>query len=50
MSGKYFPKFIAKDYSSVYFSMVAELKNIMKHEYHGPKLTQQLHEWAAEGW
>ncbi|KAG1819136.1 uncharacterized protein BJ212DRAFT_1479246 [Suillus subaureus] len=49
-SGKYFPKFTAKDYSSVYFSMVAELKNIMKHEYHGPKLTQQLHEWAAEGW
>ncbi|KAG1817266.1 uncharacterized protein BJ212DRAFT_1480496 [Suillus subaureus] len=38
-SGKYFPKFTAKDYSSVYFSMVAKLKNIMKHKYHGPKLT-----------
>jgi hypothetical protein len=30
--------------------MVAELKNIMTHEYHGPKLTRQLREWAAEGW
>ncbi|KAG2337205.1 hypothetical protein BDR05DRAFT_952787 [Suillus weaverae] len=38
-SGKYFPKFTAKDYSSVYFSMVIELRNIMKHVYHGPKLT-----------
>ncbi|KAG1732614.1 uncharacterized protein EDB91DRAFT_1251662 [Suillus paluster] len=49
-SGKYFPKFTTKDYSSVYLSMVAELKKIMKHVYHGPKLTQQLCEWAAEGW
>ncbi|KAG1723785.1 uncharacterized protein EDB91DRAFT_1255520 [Suillus paluster] len=38
-SGKYFPKFTAKDYSSVYLSMVAELKKIMKRTYHGPKLT-----------
>ncbi|KAG1899093.1 uncharacterized protein F5891DRAFT_1189907 [Suillus fuscotomentosus] len=49
-SGKYFPKFTAKDYSSVYCSMVVELKNVMKDAYHGPKLTRQLHEWAAEGW
>ncbi|KAG0692985.1 hypothetical protein DFH29DRAFT_881838 [Suillus ampliporus] len=45
-----FLKFTAKDYSSVYFSMVVELKKIMKHAYHGPKLTQQLHKWATEGW
>ncbi|KAG1730974.1 uncharacterized protein EDB91DRAFT_1252409 [Suillus paluster] len=30
-SGKYFPKFTAKDYSSIYLLMVAELKKIMKH-------------------
>ncbi|KAG2358984.1 hypothetical protein BDR07DRAFT_1488802 [Suillus spraguei] len=49
-SGKYFPKFPGKDYSSVYFSMIVELKNVMKDAYHGPKLIQQLLEWAAEGW
>ncbi|KAG1867087.1 hypothetical protein C8R48DRAFT_671962 [Suillus tomentosus] len=49
-SGKYFLKFTAKDYSSVYCSMVVELKNVMKDTYHGPKLTRQLREWAAEGW
>ncbi|KAG1845930.1 hypothetical protein C8R48DRAFT_677960 [Suillus tomentosus] len=41
-SGKYFPKFTAKDYSSVCCSMVVELKNVMKDVYHGPKLTRQL--------
>ncbi|KAG2361273.1 hypothetical protein BDR07DRAFT_1377330 [Suillus spraguei] len=35
-SGKYFPKFPGKDYSSVYFSMIVELKNVMKDAYHGP--------------
>ncbi|KAG2115110.1 uncharacterized protein F5147DRAFT_769572 [Suillus discolor] len=39
-SGKYFLKFTTKDYSAVYLTMVAELKNVLKDAYHGPRLTQ----------
>ncbi|KIK35461.1 hypothetical protein CY34DRAFT_26606 [Suillus luteus UH-Slu-Lm8-n1] len=49
-SGKSFPKFSAKEYSSLYTAMLAKLEMIMDDPYHGPKLVQQLHSWAAAGW
>ncbi|KAG2051374.1 hypothetical protein BDR06DRAFT_973891 [Suillus hirtellus] len=49
-NGKLFPKFSAKEYSTIYQSMIALLEDVKNDPYHGPKLMQQLHKWAAEGW
>ncbi|KAG1813426.1 hypothetical protein DFJ58DRAFT_740106 [Suillus subalutaceus] len=49
-SGKSFPKFTAKEYSSLYTAMLTNLELIMRDPYHGPKLARQLHSWAAAGW
>ncbi|KAG1841787.1 hypothetical protein DFJ58DRAFT_732290 [Suillus subalutaceus] len=49
-SGKSFPKFTAKEYSSLYTAMLTNLESIMRDPYHGPKLARQLRSWAAAGW
>ncbi|KAG2045818.1 hypothetical protein BDR06DRAFT_977932 [Suillus hirtellus] len=49
-NGKLFPKFSAKEYSTIYQSMIALLEDVKNNPYHGPKLMQQLCKWAAEGW
>ncbi|KAG1785086.1 uncharacterized protein HD556DRAFT_1314535 [Suillus plorans] len=49
-NGKLFPKFSAKEYSTIYQSMIALLEDVKNDPYHGPKLMRQLCEWAAEGW
>jgi hypothetical protein len=49
-SGKSFLMFSAKEYSSLYTTMLAKLETIMDDPYHGPKLARQLHSWAAAGW
>ncbi|KAG1864964.1 hypothetical protein DFJ58DRAFT_724519 [Suillus subalutaceus] len=49
-SGKSFPKFTTKEYSSLYTAMLTNLESIMRDPYHGPKLARQLRSWAAAGW
>ncbi|KAG2153069.1 uncharacterized protein EDB93DRAFT_1102816 [Suillus bovinus] len=49
-SGKSFPKFSAKEYSSLYTAMLVKLETIMDDPYHRPKLARQLRSWAAAGW
>ncbi|KAG1850334.1 hypothetical protein F4604DRAFT_1934531 [Suillus subluteus] len=49
-NGKSFSKFTSKEYESVYHSILELLDAVMKDPYHGPKLVQQLHEWAKIGW
>ncbi|KAG2343826.1 hypothetical protein BDR05DRAFT_999732 [Suillus weaverae] len=49
-NSKSYSKFTSKEYESVYHSMLALLNDVMKDPYHGPKLVQQLREWAKIGW
>lgn len=49
-NGKCYSKFTSKEYESIFHSMLALLDDIMKDPYHGPKLVQQLREWAKVGW
>ncbi|KAG0695456.1 hypothetical protein DFH29DRAFT_880027 [Suillus ampliporus] len=49
-SGKCYSKFTSKEYESIYHSMLGLLDDVMKDPYHGPKLVQQLREWARIGW
>ncbi|KAG1835971.1 hypothetical protein DFJ58DRAFT_735297 [Suillus subalutaceus] len=49
-NGKSYSKFTSKEYELVYHSMLALLDDVMKDPYHGPKLVQQLREWAKIGW
>ncbi|KAG0694393.1 hypothetical protein DFH29DRAFT_880743 [Suillus ampliporus] len=49
-NGKFYPKFTAKEYESVYKSMLKLLKEVKADPYHGPKLRRQLREWAQAGW
>ncbi|KAG0700643.1 hypothetical protein DFH29DRAFT_1070019 [Suillus ampliporus] len=49
-NGKLFPKFSAKEYGSIYNSIIVLLDEVNGDPYHGPKLRQQLCHWAAEGW
>ncbi|KAG1756965.1 hypothetical protein EDB19DRAFT_1822171 [Suillus lakei] len=49
-NGKFFLKFTAKEYESVYLWLLGLLGDVMSDPYHGPKLVQQLHEWAKIGW
>ncbi|KAG2104743.1 uncharacterized protein F5147DRAFT_654393 [Suillus discolor] len=48
-NGKSYSKFTSKEYESIYHSMLELLDAVMKDPYHGPKLVQQLHEWAKIG-
>ncbi|KAG2086078.1 uncharacterized protein F5147DRAFT_781784 [Suillus discolor] len=49
-NGKLYPKFTAKEYESVYMAMLGLLKAVKNDPYHGPRLMQQLGEWARAGW
>ncbi|KAG2356944.1 hypothetical protein BDR07DRAFT_1491256 [Suillus spraguei] len=49
-NGKLYPKFTAKEYESVYMAMLGLLKAVKNDPYHGPRLMQQLGEWARTGW
>ncbi|KAG2109534.1 hypothetical protein DEU56DRAFT_920304 [Suillus clintonianus] len=49
-NGKLFPKFSAKEYGSIYNSIIVLLDEVNRDPYHGPKLRRQLRHWAAEGW
>ncbi|KAG0698027.1 hypothetical protein DFH29DRAFT_1082051 [Suillus ampliporus] len=49
-NGKLFPKFSAKEYGSIYNSIIILLDEVNGDPYHGPKLRRQLRHWAAEGW
>ncbi|KAG1898434.1 uncharacterized protein F5891DRAFT_1279433 [Suillus fuscotomentosus] len=49
-NGKSYSKFTSKEYESIYHSMLELLDAVMKDPYHGPKLVQQLREWAKIGW
>ncbi|KAG1719320.1 hypothetical protein EDB19DRAFT_1973382 [Suillus lakei] len=47
---KFYLKFTAKEYESVYLWLLGLLGDVMSDLYHGPKLVQQLCEWAKIGW
>lgn len=49
-SGKWYPKFTAKEYGSIYACLLKLLEQIMEDLYHGPKLVEQLESWAQIGW
>ncbi|KAG2141313.1 hypothetical protein DEU56DRAFT_911421 [Suillus clintonianus] len=49
-TGKTFPKFTVKEYGQIYKEMMAMIESILLDEYHGPKLIEQLEDWAAYGW
>ncbi|KAG2120255.1 hypothetical protein DEU56DRAFT_760851 [Suillus clintonianus] len=49
-NGKFYSKFAAKEYESVYLWLLGLLNDVMSDPYHGPKLVQQLREWAKIGW
>ncbi|KAG1729041.1 hypothetical protein EDB19DRAFT_1832573 [Suillus lakei] len=49
-NGKFYSKFTAKEYKSIYLWLLGLLGDVMSDPYHGPKLVQQLHEWAKIGW
>ncbi|KAG2749221.1 hypothetical protein P692DRAFT_20467922 [Suillus brevipes Sb2] len=49
-SGKWYPKFTAKEYGSIYACLLKLLEQIMEDPYHGPKLVEQLESWAQIGW
>jgi hypothetical protein len=49
-NGKCYPNFSSKEYSPIYRKMLQMIKDILKDEYHGPKLLAQLREWAEAGW
>ena len=49
-TGNTFPKFSAKDYSSIYNALLALIEETSKHAYHGAQLAEQLSSWAREGW
>jgi hypothetical protein len=49
-SGKSMPQFSGKAYSSIFHGMMKILNDILDHLYHGARLTNQLAEWAQEGW
>ncbi|KAG1721678.1 hypothetical protein EDB19DRAFT_1960759 [Suillus lakei] len=49
-NGKFYSKFTAKEYESIYLWLLGLLGDVMSDPYHGPKLVQQLCEWAKIGW
>ncbi|KAG1730301.1 hypothetical protein EDB19DRAFT_1832049 [Suillus lakei] len=49
-NSKFYSKFTAKEYKSVYLWLLGLLGDVMSDPYHGPKLVQQLCEWAKIGW
>ncbi|KAG1721918.1 hypothetical protein EDB19DRAFT_1835241 [Suillus lakei] len=49
-NSKFYSKFTAKEYKSVYLWLLGLLGDVMSDPYHGPKLVQQLREWAKIGW
>ncbi|KAG2743723.1 hypothetical protein P692DRAFT_20745308, partial [Suillus brevipes Sb2] len=49
-NGKRYPNFSSKEYSLIYRKMLDIIKNTLKDEYHGPRLSAQLREWAEAGW
>ena len=44
------PQFSGKAYNSIFHGMMKILQEILRHPYHGARLTQQLSQWAIEGW
>ena len=49
-TGNTFPKFSAKDYSSIYNALLVLIEETLKHAYHGARLAEQLGSWVHEGW
>ncbi|KAI6004881.1 hypothetical protein EDD15DRAFT_2359797 [Pisolithus albus] len=49
-TGKWFPKFSAKAYASIYNALLGLIEETSKNPYHGPRLSEQLACWAREGW
>ncbi|KAG1807236.1 hypothetical protein EV424DRAFT_1543952 [Suillus variegatus] len=49
-SGKSYPNFSLKEYSPIYRKMLEIIKHTLQDEYHGPRLSAQLREWAEAGW
>ncbi|KAG1733316.1 hypothetical protein EDB19DRAFT_1831031 [Suillus lakei] len=49
-NGKFYLKFTAKEYESIYLWLLGLLSDVMSDPYHSPKLVQQLREWAKIGW
>ncbi|KAG1799691.1 uncharacterized protein HD556DRAFT_1439350 [Suillus plorans] len=49
-NGKCYPNFSSKEYSPIYRKMIQIIKDTLKDEYHGPRLLEQLREWAEAGW
>ncbi|KAG1793576.1 hypothetical protein EV424DRAFT_1548311 [Suillus variegatus] len=49
-SGKSYPNFSSKEYSPIYRKMLEIIKHTLQDEYHGPRLSAQLREWAEAGW
>ncbi|KAG2122773.1 hypothetical protein DEU56DRAFT_917668 [Suillus clintonianus] len=49
-TGKTFPKFTVKEYGQIYKEMMTMIESILLDPYHGPKLIEQLEDWAAYGW
>ncbi|KAG1816746.1 uncharacterized protein BJ212DRAFT_1480605 [Suillus subaureus] len=49
-NGKRYPNFSSKEYSPIYWKILNIIKNTLKDEYHGPRLSAQLREWAKARW
>ncbi|KAI6010462.1 hypothetical protein EDC04DRAFT_2610200 [Pisolithus marmoratus] len=49
-TGKWFLKFSAKSYVSVYNVLLALIEETLKNPDHGPQLSEQLGHWVHEGW
>ncbi|KAG2131069.1 hypothetical protein DEU56DRAFT_914609 [Suillus clintonianus] len=49
-NSKSYPNFSSKEYSPIYRRMLSIIKETLDDEYHGPRLSAQLREWAEAGW